>query len=305
MLSILIPVYNFDVHPLVQHLQQQALNLAASVEIICLDDASEPAFQEKNASLANLEGVIYHVLPQNVGRAAIRNLLAEQAQYPYLLFMDSDSMPPDTAFIQRYLTALQPDRLLYGGRSYQATAPKEVATYFHWYYGSQREVRAVQVRQAAPYQAFMTNNFVIPKAIFEAIKFNETLKQYGHEDTLFGYELRRRNIPIEHLDNPLLHIGLESFEHFLNKSKQAIENLYYLQQQYDLAPEIRLLRFFKQTNRWKLHSLLYWGYQLSFKFFLRRLQQKKPNLYWFDCYKLGYLIALSRNTQNTSLKDPN
>ena len=49
---------------------------------------------------------------------------------------------------------------------------------------------------------------MISKTCFEQISFNEDLQGYGHEDTLFGYELDKKNIQIHHLDNPVLN-GLD------------------------------------------------------------------------------------------------
>jgi hypothetical protein len=47
MLSILIPIYNFDVRRLVSELDRQAALLDVSCEICCLDDASEISFSTK------------------------------------------------------------------------------------------------------------------------------------------------------------------------------------------------------------------------------------------------------------------
>ena len=92
--------------------------------------------------------------------------------------------------------------------------------YFHWKYGSLREQSSVEQRNLKPYHSFMTNNFLIPKSIFLAIRFEEALTQYGHEDTLFGMELQRRGVPIVHLANPLRHGGLEAEGKFSSYRQQ-------------------------------------------------------------------------------------
>jgi hypothetical protein len=66
---------------------------------------------------------------------------------------------------------------------------------------------------------------MIEKSVFSKIRFNEELKQYGHEDTLLGYQLKKAGIGILHIDNGLMHEGLESNREFLNKTKLGIENL--------------------------------------------------------------------------------
>ena len=165
--------------------------------------------------------------------------------------MDCDVMPVSDDYVKNYVKHLHPDKLLYGGRVYKPTPPKEANLYFHWHYGSQREQSTAQERQKHIYRSFMTNNFLVPKAIFEQIQFDETLKQYGHEDTLFGWELQERKIPILHLDNPLDHIGLEDVDKFINKTRKGIENLYIISQKYPIR-DIRLLEYFYKVKRWKI-----------------------------------------------------
>lgn len=290
MLSILIPVYNFDVRKLIHQLHQQGVLLTIPFEILCVEDASDRAYIDLNQSIQALPNVHYRVLPNNFGRSKIRNYLASLAQYPYLLFMDCDSMPVEPTYLSNYVEHLHPNRLLYGGRCYQPQAPQDAVLYFHWYYGIHREQSSAKTRQKNAYQSFMTNNFLIPKSIFESIRFDETLTQYGHEDTLFGLELRDRKIPIRHLDNPLEHIGLELNFVFLKKSELAIQNLHTLHSKYSVEKEIRLLRFFIQTKRLYLHNLIIVIYFLSKNLITKNLFSHHPQLLLFDFYKLGYLI---------------
>lgn len=289
MLSILIPIYNFDVRKLVNRLHTQGLNLDIPFEIIGVEDASSADFVQLNQEL-KLPYFTHKVLAKNVGRSKIRNLLAQFAQYDYLLFMDCDSMPTNSNYLNNYAQQLNPKQLLYGGRCYATTPPQDLELYFHWHYGTQREQSTAIERQKAPHQSFMTNNFLIPKAIFEQIKFDEQLTQYGHEDTLFGLELKKRNIFIQHLDNPLEHIGLEKNSTFIRKSEQAIQNLHTLHQQYDLGQGIKLLSFYLLTKKFYLHSLIAFFYTLSKRYILNNLYSSNPKLRLFDIYKLGYFI---------------
>jgi len=289
MLSILIPIFNFDVRPLVKRLGEQCEAAQIAFEIRCLDDCSSPVFKELNAHMKSQRKVIYTELKENVGRAKIRNLLAQAAQFDFLLFMDCDSQVNHEDYIQRYLNRLDPKVLLYGGRSYTQNAPSDPDFYLHWHYGSKREQQNAEQRNLAPYHAFMTNNFLIPKKIFESIQFEEQLKQYGHEDTLFGLALAKKQIPIVHLDNPLEHIGLEKASIFLQKSQQAIENLWYLSsKQPDL--DTRLLKVYRKIKSWKLSSLVLWMERMGSERIERHLLSSKPNLKVFDFYKLTTLL---------------
>lgn len=295
MISILIPVYNFDVRQLVRDLHVQLLAAGAPFEIICLDDGSDEAFKIQNRELLNSSTFHYEELAHNLGRARIRNALAAKAQYPYLLFMDCDSKVVSPDYIQNYLDHLHPETLLYGGRCYAPEPPVQPELHFHWHYGMQREVRRAAERAKQPYHAFMTNNFLIPKAIFEQIRFDERLTQYGHEDTLFGLELQKCGIRIKHLDNPLEHIGLESVDVFLEKTRQGIRNLAFLEKEHP-GLDTKLLRTYRKLTRWRLAAVSGFVLRVLQPLLLRNLQSKNPGLRFFDLYKLHLLIKVKKKS---------
>ena len=92
MLSILIPVYNYDCSELVAALDKQAVRLNINYEILVADDASEESFRQRNRVINERPNCRYIELSENVGRSRIRNILASEAQYGYLLFMDCDGV---------------------------------------------------------------------------------------------------------------------------------------------------------------------------------------------------------------------
>jgi len=94
-----------------------------------------------------------------------------------------------------------------------------------WKYGKWREQRKASERNKRPYTDFSTFNVLINKSVFSKIRFYEELKQYGHEDTLLSFQLKNAGINILHIDNNLIHEGLESNKEYLNKVKQSLENL--------------------------------------------------------------------------------
>ena len=53
----------------------------------------------------------------------------------------------------------------------------------------------------------------------------KNIKGYGHEDTLFGYDLMKQRIPITHTDNPILVKDYDTNEEFIKKTERAIQNL--------------------------------------------------------------------------------
>ncbi|MEZ4993306.1 MAG: glycosyltransferase [Saprospiraceae bacterium] len=248
MISILIPIYNDVILELVKAIHTQCMDEAIDFEIICLDDGSSSDIRLQNAVLADLPLVQYLELTENIGRSRIRNRLADLAKFPYLLFMDGDSRVVRSNYIRRYLDILHPDRVIYGGRVYSNQSPLESTFRLHWRYGLQREALTVSARNAHPYRTFMTNNFVVPLAIFRQVRFDETIRRYGYEDTLYALALQQKGINIVHTDNPLLHLGLETRTVFLRKIGEALDNL---REILPLHPEIdtRLLMLVRRLER--------------------------------------------------------
>ena len=140
----------------------------------------------------------------------------------------------------------------------------------------------------------MTNNFCIPKAIFQRIKLDETIEGYGHEDTFFGIELKQKQVPILHIENPLCHIGLEDFELFIEKTEEGIFNLNKLLNEQKVDESIKLLKGYKMIRKFMLEALILSYFQKNKRTILMKLQKEEANLMWFDFYKLGYLVSLRK-----------
>jgi glycosyltransferase involved in cell wall biosynthesis len=285
-LSILIPIFNFDIRPLVADLHGQCEALGIGYEIACFDDGSKPAFKALNKETWKLPNVVYREMPENLGRSAIRNALGKAARFDLLLFMDCDSKLVSPDFVKKYLETASPDCLVYGGRCYAEEPPADQSLYFHWHYGRCREQTTAAGRSRSPYHSFMTNNFLIPKAIFLDILFDETLRQYGHEDTLFGMELARKKVPILHIDNPLEHIGLEPLLVFLRKTEQGVENLAKLRKE-GKPVETKLLATYDLCRNLGLNKLLSCVLPKAKPLIISKLTKKNPSLRWFDLYKLS------------------
>ena len=73
MLSINIPVYNYEVSELVSQLAEQADDMQIVYEIRVYDDGSKESVKLKNCKITGLTGVIYKEIKTNLGRSAIRN----------------------------------------------------------------------------------------------------------------------------------------------------------------------------------------------------------------------------------------
>jgi cellulose synthase/poly-beta-1,6-N-acetylglucosamine synthase-like glycosyltransferase len=296
MLSILIPIYNYQITDLIQDLYKQIEENLVHAEIIIVDDASS-MFVDENSKLNDLENVRYEKLENNIGRSAIRNYLASKAQYDYLLFIDCDAKVNNSNFIKNYVQSINENKeVVCGGLKYKQIAPIDHKLYFRWYYGIKREYRTAVDRIENPYKSFSSFNFLIRKDIFQAIKFDEKLTTYGHEDTLLGIEIKKQNRNITHVNNPLLHDGLEKTDVFIHKTKQSVKNLKYLHNNYTdkeaLVKSIKLLKYINIIKKIRFS----WLFNLCFKAFnnsiLKNLRTQHPSLKLFDLYKICYYFSI-------------
>lgn len=298
MISILIPVYEYDVRPLVYNLHAQCESLGILFEIICIDDASSQIVQKNLLEIQNLKGLKIELLTQNIGRSCIRNKLVEYANFPHLLFLDADGMPEDQHFINRYLSNISKADIICGGRSYSSEPPMDKDLFLHWYYGSKREVLTAEIRQKAGWNGFQTNNFLINKEVFQKVKFEESIKTYGHEDTLFGLECQKSGFEIFHIDNPAIHLGLESKEIFILKMKTAILNLILLKQK-GLPVESKLSKKSDQLSNSFFFPLIYFVLNSIRFMYYANNRLKKPFLTVLDVYKLYLYLTYIRKGQNS------
>ncbi len=284
MVSVCIPVFNFDARQLVKELHIELEKLQIEGEILVTDDCSDIHFKKLNNEVQNLEFVKYEELEKNIGRSAIRNSLAEKAQYEYLIFLDCDMKLNNEDFLKKYLEKISPDTVLVGGLSYQKERPKDEFI-LHWKVGKEREVKSVEQRSINPYQSFLSSNFLVPKSVFNEIKFDESLRQYGHEDTLFGLELKRLGVSILHIENPIEHTGLETANTFLFKTEKAIENLALLYSEKKIEPT-KLIDTYLKINRLGIGWLVFPLLKLVELFIVKNVESTSPSLSFFDLFKL-------------------
>lgn len=297
MLSINIPVYNIGVGDLVSELLQQGRALTVSFEIRVYDDGSTAETREQNRKLKADPEVIYTELPENMGRAAIRNRMGEDSKFQFLLFIDADSAVIDGNYLQKYIDAANPDMVVCGGTAYQSHKPAEPEKLLRWTYGVNREAISAAQRTSSKGFIITSNNFLIEKKVFREIPFRKTLKTYGHEDTLLGFDLQRHGVLIRHINNPVLHTGLENASGFLLKTRSALENLEKIAA--DLLDDDRLfinqvafLRRYGKISRFIPAGLLRFIFSNGRKFFERNLSGKHPSLFLFDLYKLTYFAHI-------------
>ncbi len=290
MISILIPCYDYSVYNLVCELKNQCDTLAVEYEIICQDDASGSELNRENEKINTLHNCFFYSNTENLGRGKNRNSLAKKSKFNWLLFLDCDTKPTTALFIQNYLKAIEnkENSVVFGGLAYEAIRPQSDQL-LRWVYGKKRESIDYLERKKNPYATTLTSNLVIKKSVFEQILFSNSITQYGYEDALFVSDLKKQSILIEHIDNAVFHLNLETSLVFLEKTKVALDNLVDLSIQGTFsANESKLLTQYYRLKKLGLVTIT--GRLFSvFESILRfNLISKHPKLVLFDVYKLGY-----------------
>jgi hypothetical protein len=299
MLSINIPVYNYEIGDLVVQLVAQAEELKIQFEIRVYDDGSDEGVKLQNRKISENKEVVYLELNKNHGRAAIRNKMGFESQFQYLLFIDADSLPAHKTYLKNYIENLKPNRILCGGTAYGEQKPAEHEKYLRWFYGRNREAISAESRNSKKGFIITSNNFLIEKKVFEKVHFREDIKKYGHEDTLLGYDLFRNGFEIFHIDNQVEHTGLEDSAIFLGKTKTALKSLHEITR--NLLPgdkifiqQVHFLNKYQSITKYLPTFFLRLFYHLFHGIIERNLMGTKPRLFLFDMYKLGYFSTLKQ-----------
>lgn len=295
-LSICIPVYNFDVIDLVNAISDQIVSGQLDAEIILIDDASTKNFVEKNMLLeSKVNRFIF--LPENIGRSKIRNLFLKYTQSDYLLFLDCDGKVSSPHFIQNYLdfiNAKHPD-VIYGGRKVEELKPgREYG--LRWKFAVERENLNVEERIKFPYLHFQTNNFVVKKTVLEAHPFDESITQYGYEDLIFARDLFKSGVKIDHIENPIVNDDVETNHVFLDKADQSARSLAQLirAKSLDKNSEIKLAKAYFSLKDSHLLFIFRTLYNVMKPVVVRALLSGYAPLRLLDFYKLGQMAGYIR-----------
>ncbi|QGY42911.1 glycosyltransferase [Maribellus comscasis] len=299
MLSINIPVFNVEVNELVLELVQQAKKISDAFEINIYDDGSEEVYRSANRALGKLPKVKYIEMETNLGRAAIRNRMGFDSNYEYLLFIDADSKIIKEDYLSVFLKNAKPNCVLCGGTAYQKQKPVEKEKVLRWKYGTEREAVSADLRNRKKGFIITSNNFLIPKLVFNAIHFRENIRNYGHEDTVLGFDLFKRGVEIWHIDNPVEHTGLEDADMFLRKSKTALENLNYIAGEVvkndpDFLNQVYFLKRFYAISKWIPAFFLRLFYAVFCSSLEANLKSQNPRIKWFDLYKLSFFSTIKK-----------
>ena len=292
MVSVLIASYNRNVVNLINELYLQLKKETISFEIICLDDASKSESNIENEKINLLPYCSFKSLKKNIGRSAIRNLLASKATYNWLLFLDSDVLPTSSSFISNYLKEIEKTNfsVFLGGIKYREYDNKNL---LRWKFGKKNEEILASIRNKNSEDYFFTANFLIEKTTFNSIKFNESIVDYGYEDLLFSKELIKNDIKINHIENGVYHLGIDTNNIFLDKTKNAIKNLSYLIQNKLLNKgDTSLSRVYFKLKPFGIVLFL-----TLFSSLFEKVASQKSSVTFYNLFRITYLQRVVKNSK--------
>ena len=291
-LSILIPTYNDLCVKLVDDLRQQAEEATIDYEILVGDDGStNTAVVDENRKIDDWPHCHYLRHDQNIGRAAIRNFLVQEAHHDWLLFIDSDMSMVRQDYLAKYLT-MGSAEVADGGVCIGGDPEALKGNLRYLYEKASEQEHTTEIRQKHPYHDFHTANFLIRRDLMSAHPFDERFRYYGYEDVLLGKQFRQSKVTITHIDNPLGFSTFEENTQFIIKTEEGLRTLH--QFQADLRGYSRLLTLVEGIHLPVILSLIRYWHKLFGKWERKNLCGPHPNLSLFKLYKLGYFLKITQ-----------
>ncbi len=290
MISILIPCFDYNAYPLVSILEKQALMLKIDFEIICIDDGSFSSKNDLNQKINLLTNSKFIELKKNIGRINNRLLLSEKSQYEWLIFIDVDTLPNEDNFLKNYIDQLNKGTLIIGGCTYKK--PDNENFSLRYKFGKFREEISSDIRNKNPYKYISSCNFMCKRDVLIDILASINTISYGN-DYVFGSLIKKKEIDIKHIDNPVLIDNIDENQIFIKKTHHALDNLISSYNKKIIKKHsISILKAYIILDTLLMKNIFVKITDLFKNLLNRNLHCKDPNLFLFDLYRLNYLCKI-------------
>ena len=251
-LSVLIPFYKDNPIDLLQAFMTQELNHGA-IEILFYDDGTnDQAIITALKTCAKQSAILVKLLlnTENNGRSFARNQLMQNARGKWILYLDADMRPMSASFLDNYLNAIKNETadILFGG--FEVSKQKQNSnTELHRVLSKTSDCLSADERRKAGAQYVCSSNLCVKKSVLEAEPFDAGFSGWGWEDSEWAARVSEK-YNLEHIDNPALHLGLESTETLLERFKSSGKNyLRFISAHPELAKTLSLYRIAKKLGR--------------------------------------------------------
>ena len=139
----------------------------------------------------------------------------------------------------------------------------------------------------------ISGNFLIKKSAFLDINSRIENDGYGYDNYL-GALMKSHDVKVFHINNNVIHKGLDSNSIFLTKVEKAVETIFEINQKHSaIITENTLLEFYRRIKSLGLSNLIAVIFNLSKTTIRRQLLSNNPNLTLLQFYKLGYLCVIT------------
>lgn len=294
MISVLIPIYNVRVGHLVSLLSVQLEASGIIYEIICRDDCSKPDIVEANSTVASFPNTSYRISDQNNGIAMTRQKLCQEASYDWCLLIDADVELLDQSFVQNYIRATETDAdFVFGGFAYSQTQP-DPDRLLRWKYGRRYEAKVAAIRNANPYKITIAANVLFKRQAYLKLDLAAMGNRYAM-DYYFGGLLKANNSQVVHIDNNVMHLGLESNRNYVEKKERAVETLLMLHESQMIETHSNdLLSTFIKIRKLRATGFFAWLYRVFKQPLRHNLAGNRPFVLNLQIYKILYMCHTSR-----------
>ncbi|GLQ21779.1 glycosyltransferase family 2 protein [Algimonas porphyrae] len=257
-LSILVPFYRDDPSPLLRSLDTQDVD-TGRIEIRIMDDGTgDPSLTERvAATVAQMRLPTHlHSAETNRGRSATRNALQQNARADWVLFLDADMRIDHPDFLSRYLDRIDANDcdIVFGGFDVEDHADDR-DTDLHRVLSHSSDCLSAEHRARNGAQHVASSNLCVRRSVLEAQPFDPAFQGWGWEDSEWAARVSSTH-RLRHIDNPAVHLGLETTETLLSRFASSGPNYRrYVQAHPTLAETLPLFKIVTRLRHVPGHAL--------------------------------------------------
>jgi len=250
-LSVLIPFFRDDATGLLQALDSQIES--QPIEILFYDDGTNDVQLSSRMSdlvAASSEAVTLITNQTNLGRSAARNALFEASRGDWVLFLDADMRPARENFLEAYLSLINSccGEVLFGGFEVEP-AQKDADRDLHRALSEVSDCLTLEERQAGGPQYVASSNLCVRRDVLAEEPFDPDFAGWGWEDSEWAARVSKR-FTLLHIDNPAIHLGLETTDTLLNRFATSGPNyLRFTKAHPELAEKLPLYNISRSLGR--------------------------------------------------------